>query len=430
MNRFIFVFLLSFFLFAATGCSGQKEKKYSLLTWEQVDPPEGVISLTQDYILVKYIFSDTGYTRKVLFRTNYYAPHYADYPTKIYDDRYLINSTGDIFDLDSNKYIHTHIGFDDLIEKRGDSVLMWHRYYEPSFIFPSDSVRHSSIKTQYYFFDLRTKKIVQIGKQGTYHDYNSHNEELFGIYRSVNAVISPDGNKMAYFVPHKDHIPIDSIAQCGWSRIFPTRGDIFIKYATGDSVKIADSVVFNFSIWSGNFTPVYWLSDNEILTQKKNGALVKITIKPYSVTEYPPIRDAYFCSFPTSFERVVTGQLYYYCGAQQGTVFEVNTTNNSLRPIPELPLSSGYSVKFDHINHDYVKGYFFEGRNILSDTTATMMHSISGHNKIAIQCREVIPSRNQYQHWNTIKIFDPATSKWMDIKIPYLKQMIGWVEER
>jgi hypothetical protein len=421
------------------GCGEQLPpiKKYSLLTWEYRRDGEGVVPIENAQVLVKYTYSDTGYTRKEIFRTDHYIPHYSDYETRVYDDRYLINSTGDIYDLESNKIIHEHIGFDYFIEKSGDSVFMRHVYYEPERTFHKDSVRHRSIKADYYFFDLKTREIVQLKKYGNYQDYNSHTAPLFGIYRSVSGLLSPGRKWVAYFKPKGDVVD-DSFMKdssyhlCGWVRLFPTYGDIFIKSSANDSIKIADSVRFDFGLWVPNGLPILWLSDNELLTHEKNGSVIKITIDPYTITKYTALDSVFNCAFPGRFERTVTNDILYYCRTANGDIFKVNTASNSLEQTAVIPLSSRYSLRpiSGHPNFEYVKEYLLDDKKILDDTTSTGRYSITPGDLIAIQCKEWVPSRNQYDHWNTIKIFDPSTGKWIFIKVEYLKRLIGWVKEK
>ena len=421
------------------GCKDQLPpiKKYSILTWEYRRDGEGTVPGESAQVLVKYTYSDTGYTRKEIFRTGHYIPHYSDYDTKVYDDRYLINSKGDIYDLDSNKIIHEHIGYDYFIEKSGDSVFMRHIYYEPDTLFNKDSVRHRSIKTDYYFFDLKKRKIVQLNKYGNYHDYNSHTAPLFGIYRSVTGISSPGRKWVAYFKPKSDvmdysYIKDSSFYICGWARIFPTYGDIFIKSSANDSIKIADSVRFDFGLRVPNDLPILWLNNNELLTHEKNGSVIKITLHPYTITKYAALDSVVNCAFPGRFERTVTNDIFYYCRTTKGDIFKINIASNSLEQSPVIPISSRYSFRpvTGYPNYEYVKEYLFNNNTILDDTTATSLYRITPGDLIAIQCKEWVPSRNQYDHWNTIKIFDPSTGKWIFIKVEYLKRLIGWVKEK
>src|SRR5690242_2966446 len=109
MRKTLIIFLISFLL---NACKESKPllKRYSFLTWEYHRDGPGDFPGISSQVLVKYSFDDTGFIRKELFKTDHYVPHYSDAETKVYDDRYLINSFGDIYDLNSNKIIFDHIG--------------------------------------------------------------------------------------------------------------------------------------------------------------------------------------------------------------------------------------------------------------------------------------------------------------------------------
>jgi hypothetical protein len=426
---FLFVFSVS----AISGCSGQEKKKYSLLTWEYKREGDGVVPGISAFVLVKYSLSDSGYIRNEVFRTNYYIPHYSHFKTNIYKNRYLINTRGDVFDLQTGKMIHDNIGSDVLIEQWGDSVLFWHTDYQPDFVFPPDTVRHNAIKSKYYFFDIKNGKINPlIPSNDLIRTFPlSFPDKIRG------SMLSPDKKLIAHFIPRKyelqNNLPVNGpdFMACAWSRIFPTLGDLYVSYSKTDSVKIADSVTFNFSIWFTNQLPIIWLNNEELLTQQNNGSLIKINVRTKALIRYPAL-DAMACSWPTFFEKTATGEIIYHCRGKNGDLFKVDTETGIARLSTVINISKAYSIspKSGYPGNEYVNGYFHNDKKILDDTTATLHYAITNDDLIAIQCKEVIPSRNQYDQWNTIKIFDPEKNEWTDIKVEYLQQLIGWIKEK
>lgn len=413
------------------ACKGQRDlkKRYSLLTWEY--NREG---RANEFQLVKYNWTDSGYIRSELFKTAYYIPHYSHFKTTIYKNRYLVNARGDVFDLQTNKVIHDHIGDDIFIEQRNDTVLFRHTDYTPNSIFPADTVRHNSIKSDYYFFDIGTGKISPVYFPNEPFKYFT----LSFPDKIPGSVLSPDKKLVAHFVPRKNilenDLPVDGndFMICAWSRIFPTVGDIYINYSKTDSIKIADSVIFNFSIWFRNELPIIWLNNEEILTQKFNGGLIKINIRTKTTTSYPVLQDAMPCSYPASFEKTYAGDIIYHCRGKNGDLFKISKDSMTIMPVLATDISAIYTLspQSGYAGNESAKGYFIKEKKLLDDSTATTHYAVTPENLIAIQCKEIIPSRNQYDYWNTVKIFDPEKNEWATIKIGYLQQMIGWIKEK
>jgi hypothetical protein len=429
MLRNTFLLLLS--ILFITGCNGQKDlkSKYSLLTWEY--KREGLIN---EFQLVKYNWTDSVYTRKEIFKTSYYIPHYSHFKTTVYKDRYLINARGDVFDLHENKVVHDHIGDDIFLERRNDSVLFRHTDYQPNSVFPPDTARHNSITGDYYFFDIKTGRVILLTNSNNLIKYFS----LSFPTKIIGSTLSPDKQQLVYFVPRKyilqNNLPVEGpdFSLCAWSRIFPTTGDIFLSNSKTDSVKLADSVIFNFSIWFKNELPIIWLTNEEILTQKFNGALIKINTKTKTITNYPVLQDAIPCSYPTSFERTATNEIIYYCRGKNGDLFKVNTDSDTVSMTTAIRITDIYSLfpKSGYAGYEYANSYSLNNKKILTDTTATANYAVTTDNLLAVQCKEITPSRNQYDYLNIIKIYDPIKNEWVEIKVEFLQQLIGWVKEK
>lgn len=57
---------------------------------------------------------------------------------------------------------------------------------------------------------------------------------------------------------------------------------------------------------------------------------------------------------------------------------------------------------------------------------ATRDNRLTQEGLIAIARREIIPTRNQYDPWWWITIYNPEKKEKQSIKTGYLKQLIGW----
>ncbi|MCX6318782.1 MAG: hypothetical protein NTW29_15995 [Bacteroidetes bacterium] len=427
------IMLLLFF----QGCAGQPplSKKYSLLTWETYREGGGEVPQFKSNILVEYTFTGSGYLRNTLYETPVrYFPNFAEYPTQLYDDRYIINSMGDIFDLKDKKFIHAHIGDDYFVEKNGDSVIMRHTGYTPSSVLPSDKERHQTITTPYYFFQLSTGKIIPISSGNRYRIGNTNRDQRDYASQFTEGVLSPDKTRKVFFVPLEDPLSGNflrndtSLYLCGWTRVFHTRGYLEIRNADGSKQSIADSVQFEHSLRSAFNLPLTWLNDNEILTQKAGGQLIRIRLQPLQVITYPVIPNVNRCAYPPYFERTPEDSLVYVCSTQKENVFRINTFDNSITPLPATPIGYGYTQSHYDGTPPSIYGTRYQYKNvtILEDSMATEINKITREGLIAMVQREIIPTRNQYDPWWWITIYDPEQNKKQTIKVGYLKQLIGW----
>jgi hypothetical protein len=406
-----------------------------LLTWEEIRDLYGTKT---GAVLVKYTLTDSGYKRSVIDTMNFQIfPHSTDYPVSVYDNRYLINILGDVYDLQKKKMIHEHIGQDIFMEKNGDSVIFRHRLYKDDNPFRNDKARHNEIKNPYYYFDLSSHHTGLFPAGSRYMIAETEKNILNNFLPVPNGVLSPDKNKLAYFlvsdtIANTDYSLRDSsLYLCGWTRVFPTYGHIIIKRSATDSVIALRSVLFNFGLWHPNSLPLLWLNDSALLTQRKNGRLIILDITTGKTTDFSALEGVFNCSYPPRFEQTVNKEILYMCPTSHGEIFKVNIAGHSLEKITELQLANNYFIKpfTPNPNWEYVAGYGFNGKTILEDTTATGHYAILD-NKIAIQCKERMPTPGRYEHhWNRIRIYDPAGEKWISIRIEYLKQLVGWIKE-
>jgi hypothetical protein len=420
--------IILFILAWTSSCSSQQNNRgrYSLLTWEYKREGGGVVPGLSKVILVKYHWADSGYTRTELFHTGYMLPNFSQYKTTVHNNYYLVNSIGDVFDLNTNTLIHEHIGMDPLINKNEDELFFRHISYTPNPPFHNDTKRHTSIHSLFYSFNLRTRKINEL----TSPPFTVINEPDYRDFLSLPSVQSPDGKKLAYFLSDKKILMDSSVYLCGWTRIYPTYGNLFVKMSTGDSIIVADSVLFESTIRAENYLPLIWLNNEELLTQKSNGNLISINVTTGKTTLYPVIKGVRNCAFTTRFEKTATNDIFYYCRTDQGDLFHINTKNQTINPTQMLPLTPDYSYQIisGHPNNEYAKAYYYKGSKITYDTTTTVYHAITPDGFIAIQCKEMIPSKNQYDHWNEIRVYDPHKKDEVVVKVELLQQLIGWVK--
>jgi hypothetical protein len=422
--RLLFYLLLVFTSFSCLD----KPKKYSLLTWENIETSYGAPFGTA---LVSYTLTDSGYLREVLDSLKLsYTPNPTSYPASLYDNRYIINSMGDIYDVEERKMIFEHIGNDFFIEK------IRHFSYEQLNPFRNDSARHEAIKDPYYFFDLQLKQVGSFARGNRYFLREEERNRLNGFLAIPPGLLSPGKDRLAYFsiidtIANSNYIYDSAFMICGWTRVFPTYGNIVVKTGMIDSTVVLRSVRFNFGLRHPNSLPLVWLNEHQLLTQRENGRLVMIDIESGKAIDFPPLQGVLHCSYPPRLERTADNQIIYICPASDGEMFRVNTAAYALEKVKELTLSGNYAIKpiTPNPNWEYVAGYSYNKKMILEDSTVTQHHSIAD-DKIAIQCKERTPTPDRYDHyWNTIRIYQGATGKWTPIRVENLKQLIGWHNE-
>jgi len=386
-------------------CQTNSENAISLITWEY-SPKKGIISYYPK--LVKYKFSDGRFIGKViLFEVGNVLPRYFDGGSIIYKNRYIISWSGDVFDLQKNRLIFDQIGYDFYVGIDGDSLIFKHaRNY-----FNEDSVRYNKIKSLYYYFDLKNEKIVEITNCNKY---------------QVKGVLSPNkefGLDFKIINPVK-HEVLDSVKHLFITHYF---GQLFLHKSTNDSILLLDSLSVGISPFSslGADLPIYWQNNNQFLTQKRNGLLIKVDLEGKVVNYFPELHDLKMELKHPEIKNI-DGKLVYFCPTKQSISYEINLDRMSLVPyVFQDKVGYNFSRKFNEITNElsycYNDSLIISGKNITSFTAVC-------ENNIAINslknCKKEYWNCNSY-----ITVFNSSLNKWTEIKTRYIADIIGWIKE-
>lgn len=418
--------LLFLLLFSPVFLQAQ-EPTNRLITWEYERVGSGLVPIESAYVLYAYAKTDVGYQKEELMRTKYYAPHYSDCKAQIVHSRYLINEWGDIIDLETKKVLHDHINGDQLEGVFGDTVLFNHIPRQDDFRSKhwGDSLRHKAIQSRYYCYDLKAHALKELPYPGKIESPTMVLNDWF----PAAGVMSPNGKYKATFVEDENKkFKLDSTRTlCAWTRTFPTYGFIVVQDITNGKELFRCPVLYDFSLRVGIDIPVYWIDNSTLLTHEENGKVIRISLNDLSVTSFQPLKNIVQCNYVPFFASDASGNVFYHCTTDANDRFRVDGATKTLIPDQVTDLSNGFQLQRESYHHEaiYRSNYVFQGQPILGDTTQTIKCSVA-QRQLAVVNREIIPSRNQYDHWNTIVIYDADKKTTESIRVEYLQRMIGW----
>ncbi|WP_018345153.1 hypothetical protein [Cytophaga aurantiaca] len=415
---------------STTSIIKQSQSANGILTWEYKREGLGKVPIESAFVLCLYEKTDSGYKKKELLKTGYYIPHYSDFHSQIIQNRYLVNSKGDIIDLVLKTVIFDHINGDIFEDISGDSVFFNHIPYNNRLAFRvNDSIRHAAIKSSSYFFDLQKCKIEELPSN---RNIDTLCFAVHGFIR-ISKKKSPCRMYEATFVSSNEYdgwyLDDDKYSGCGLARMFPTKGFIVVTEVKSGVQIIKHPAIFNFGLRTVNNLPIHWINDSLLLSHEENGNIILINVEDGSVQSFEKLKLPIQHHYPPYFKTDLMGNIFYYCSVEGEKVdqFKINIEKLTLSPSNTFYLSKEFQML--RSNNDprslYDTKYLFHGNEIIKDNGLTPTYSLS-HNKLSFQLREIVPSRNQYDHWNSIMIFDAQNKKIERINIEYLKQFVGW----
>ncbi len=398
-----------------------------LLTWEYQKEVAGTVATKRTYVLCAYEKADTGYVRTEVLKTPYMVLDYSAYTTQVVQNRYLINSVGDIIDLKSQKLIFEHIGSDLFDGIKGDSVFFVHVGNHLRVQLKDDSLRHSQINSSRYYYHLRTKRIEELKTGKRMEILPSAVHKMI----KIHGIKSPNRDYEARFTPKEEEDPFwhtneSKYASCGWARIFPVKGTLSVTETKSGAEVFTQEAIFSFGLTLIEYLPIHWLNETTLITHASNGHLLLIDLKKNSVSKFEPIRGVRDCTYPAYFKTDGLGNLFYMCPSDSGYQYLVDTANRKTSLTNTRWLSEDFGIV--STNYDYrdiydVK-YTFRGQEITSDTTQTVYFTFQA-NRLAFQLKAKEAPKHSGCSQDKILIFNGDDQSLDTIKVECLVQLVG-----
>jgi hypothetical protein len=166
---------------------------------------------------------------------------------------------------------------------------------------------------------------------------------------------------------------------------------------------------------SGKGLPVLWLDDNRLLTQRKNGELVLISLnKIISVNTIVkiPVKEE-LESLPRLYKDFA-GNVHYVAGKN----YLIDIENGKYTETQTTDIGNGFEAS----TASSEKTFTFGGRQIGKFTTAFYKTT---KNYLAV---EVGAENESYYFPKQIKIWNAETLEWTTLDVNYFPKIIGWIE--
>jgi len=406
MKKFIYISVLIITL----SCSAIKTysqtnlNNISLVTWEYV-PNKGVIS--DDPKLVKYSFTNGQLSkREEIYKVGSSTPRHFDGKSSILNDRYIISWYGDIFDIKNEKLLFTQIGFDFSVEILNDRIIYKHEPYS-DFFDKEDSIKHSRIKSLYYYFDLETEKIIE---------YN------IGTQYRVEGELSKNKQLGLEFIEESGYFhQIDSLKPK--QIIVYKTGRLVLNKFESTPTTIIDSLSVGINIYSSFIQrlPILWLDNENFLTQTRNGELILANTSS-DIKSFPVLTDLKNELRPPSLYINSDGQIIYNCPTFQSNEYIVDIDNMKLIEVSDAN-NIGGNFSIDWEEPMKVK---FNNVQIFSDSSMTTQFSVY-KDLIATQTFEDCKT-DRWKCNTFIKIYNSSGHLIESIQTRYIHSIIGWIE--
>jgi len=377
----------------------------SLITYEYT-PKKGVID--NDPKLVKYTFEKGKLSsRHEIYKAGSSALPYFGGKSTILQNRYIINWSGDIFDLKTKKIIFNLIGHDFYTEILEDRIIYKHRPFS-TLLSKNDSIRHSLIESLYYYFDLKERKLIQItsGKQYLVEGVLSQNREMgleFIIYSYYFLQVDSSSKKEVV------------VNYCG---------KIFLNKYMSEPIKLFDSLEVGINLISSfqPELPILWIDNENFLTQRRNGQLILADIHG-KMKNFPKLTGLINELRSPSLFKNKKGRIIYHCPTEKASNYVVDIDNLTLKKHPNtIEIGNGYSREF-------VNGKFeleYNNKLIRVDSSFTESYTIKDK-LIAIRTLKNC-SPDKWDCNNYISVYNEGVFL-KEIETRFISGIVGWIKE-
>jgi hypothetical protein len=420
-------------IFLVTSCNQKPIPAYSLLMWENVADSEH-----SDYshpALIRYRITDSGYAREQLYLDKHNSiPGHGTGVHSIYKNRYYITDLGHVFDLVEKKFIFEKNNQDFFIEQVNDSVIFSHNLYGNMYMSPEDSLASSKIKSQYYFFDIASRKIVEINSGERYRfDKIESNNAFSPVYPAERGLLAPDKIRLLYFIAGPKAVSTlragsDTMIACAWSKSSPVSGQLWLQKSATDSVKLLDSVCLGSIV--GNLSLIaLWINNDEVLTECDWGKLALINVSTGKVSFITVPGKSYGCpTYNGYLTKMSTGEIFYNCFTTEHQLFNIDLNTQKAVPVSELPVTRNLSFRPQPFPHSGLGYYYLNGQKLWDDSNGSMFNCVSDR-YIAIPYWRMDTSIATRLTFDSLHIFTTEGNKKVSVKLNYTVQPVGWIKE-
>ncbi|HMS40994.1 MAG TPA: hypothetical protein PKE69_12260 [Pyrinomonadaceae bacterium] len=330
------------------------------------------------YELFRYDFVNGEYVGKEKIVTvNFSEVIFDGWKDIVYQNRYLITRWGDIIDVIEKKVIHDDDGEVHRIENN--------KVYT--------KIQNQRYKNGLYVFDLETKKYKQVRKI----DDGMSSGEL-----------SPNGIRSAQ----------------GWCITSNVCG---IKISdVGNNTKLIKgnfNTLREFNLRSSDMmiVPVFWLDDENFLSQHTNGEIVIVSIKG-KITPLVKIEIKELPRHNPYFYRNAEGEIIYDCANK----YILSVEQKSYKQLEKGFVGNGFTV----IDDEWIKGNFGITKNFFYNGTEIGRvysdHPVTTKNFLAVNYGEY---GSNLGYPDGVKVWNNIKKNWTTIEIKPLPEISGWIEE-
>lgn len=295
----------------------------------------------------------------------------------IYQNKFIINEWGDVFDIQNKSIILRSRGvYVNILDSK--LITRVHRVDDEGF----------------YSFDLQTKISKKLRSLKNFPD-----EYTYKFSPNNKLIAASNGSRFgkSSFVFYK----VDSKLNLIKKKVVKGQFSASVSNIANELAKV-------------NFV---WIDNENILTQKQNGEIIKVNING----QIEPIVKIEIKDEPNSspsFGRNENGDFYYYCN--EDYLIDLKTKKIKSESVDVLPLNSRFSYKSEN---DSWRTFYFGGKEIGRIWSGATM-SFKGY--LAVMFAE---EGKNLGYPDGIKVWNDTTNDWITLETNWSPRFIDWLEE-
>jgi hypothetical protein len=315
--------------------------------------------------IVKYSLTEAGAVRKVLLKLSTDEIRFDLGDNFLLKNRFLVTTGGDIIDLDQKKIIYKGAG--RLLRIVCDNVYI-----------ATDNIGMDEVSV--LKFNVNTKSKVTL----------SH-----GTRWTMPGVLSPNGDK--------------SVISDNW-------GNVWLYVENSKKRLIGEGFNAKVSYYSSDpgIAPVFWVDDENILTQKRNGHLVLLSLEK-QITSIVNIKLDQTPSYPPQLYKDLNDDIIYQCGDD---CFKIDIVNKKYEKEYWRTLGAGFLGELNKIIPRIMFHNEIIGKGNFDIYSAK---AILGY--LSIIQKEVEESSN-----GVLMIWREKDKDWIKIGGDSVEEIVGWIE--
>lgn len=287
---------------------------------------------------------------------------------RIYQNKYVISSWGDIVDIQNKSLLHKSKG--EYVGAEGNQIII--------------KVNRIDIEG-YFYFDLERKNYARLSLPSKW---------------TLPGLLSPDQTKS-----------VEGGAFNVWLHRLKRKEKLL-----GSGFYVQSDI----SSSGTSRPPLFWLDNERVLTQKNNGEIVVLGIdgKITPVVKIPNEEPAFSQPY---FVRDGAGKIIYECS---GKSFSLDVENKTYTPYKWVALSSQFEAENER-NKSYGHIIRFQGKEI-GKLWGSVWNAPTTNDYFAVEYGAV---GSNLGYPDGIKVWSSANGKWTTIELKWLNNIIGWIDE-